>query len=368
MSNTPSTRLAVLRSQLTTHQALLLSNPSDVTYYSNFSYLVPEEREGLLLVTSQQAYLFHASFSPTPVTKDVVMKSGVAPHQLVTHIRSILAETPFTELLVDKTRLFAEEYEALQQIKELTFESLDRSIIWRQRMVKDDQEIQAITKASLIAQQAIATIREQLHAGLSEREVQQLLETEMTRLGSQKPAFPTIVAFGPHAALPHHQPTSMVLEPETAVLIDFGATIDGYRSDMTVSFWFGDQAPEEYLKMSQAVHDAYQAVIGVLSETGKSEVTAASLDETARTVITTAGFGPLFIHTTGHGVGLDIHEQPSIHWHNDLVLEPNMVITIEPGIYVSNKYGYRYEHTVLLTKSGYQELTNASRDFDSPTD
>lgn len=367
MSNSHSQRLATLKRQLNPQQALLLSNPSDITYFSNFSYLVPEEREGLLLVTNQHAYLLHASFSPTPSTDTLVLKSGVAPHQLATHIRTILTESSFTELMVDKSRLFAEEYEALQQIKGLTFDSLDRSLVWEQRMIKDEYEIEAIRKASLIAQKAIASTRQLIQAGMTELGVQQMLETEMSRLGSQKPAFPTIVAFGPHAALPHHQPTSTALEPETAVLIDFGATIDGYRSDMTVSFWFGEHPPEEYKKIEQTVKDAYQAVIKLLTQKTQAELTASHLDEAARSVITTSGFGPLFIHTTGHGLGLDIHEQPSIHWHNQVVLEPNMVITVEPGIYVTNKYGYRYEHTVLLTKSGYQELTNASKDFDSPT-
>lgn len=367
MSSIPSHRLAILKRQISTHQAILLSNPSDITYYSNFLYLVPEEREGLLLITNQHAYLLHASFSPTPAVDDLIMKSGVAPHQLTSHIRAILAETPFTELLVDKTRLFAEEFEALQQIKDITFNNLDRSLIWNQRMMKDEQEIEAIKKACLIAQEAIESTKLQIQVGMTELDLQQLIETEMAKLGSKKPAFPTIVAFGPHAALPHHQPTSKVLEPETAVLIDFGATIDGYHSDMTVSFWFGENPPDEYEKIEKTVKDAYQAAIKVLAQKTQSEITASNIDEATRSLITSAGFGPLFIHTTGHGVGLDIHEQPSIHWHNHLVLEPNMVITIEPGIYVSNKYGYRYEHTVLLTESGYQELTNASRNFDSPT-
>jgi Xaa-Pro aminopeptidase len=365
MRDLVSQRLTQLQSHLEPYQAVLLSNPNDITYYSHFSYLVPEEREGLLLVTQEQAYLLYASFSPTPNTNRLVFLPGVSPHQLAQHLKTIITNHPITEVLVDKTRLYAEEYEALLQVDNLSFTNLDRSLIWKQRMIKDAQEISAITKAGSIAAQAITAAREKFAKGMTEQAFQQLLESEMTRLGSQKPAFPTIVAFGPHTALPHHQPTDTPLREETAVLIDFGATIDGYRSDMTVSFWFGSHPPEEYLDIQHLVHEADLASLSVLEKKLKSELTAAAVDQAARSLITAASYGSRFIHTTGHGVGLDIHEQPSIHWHNQVLLEPNMVITIEPGIYLPNSYGYRHEHTVLLKESGYQELTLTNHDFNS---
>jgi Xaa-Pro aminopeptidase len=356
-NNVYSSRLARLRQSLASHQAFFLTNPTDITYFAGFQSLVPEEREGFLLLTSQKSYLFHASFSPVPSSTELILLPGTSVNALLKYFKELQQTMSLTELLVDKTKLFADEYEGLQQLENCTLTSLDHAPIWSQRMVKDTSEIEIIRTASQIARDAIATIQPLLQVGMTELDVQHLLEIEMIKLGSEKVAFPSIVCFGDHAALPHHQPTKTQLTMDTPVLIDFGATVAGYRSDMTRTFWFGDQPSQNFSKIEIIIKAAYQASLSLLQHPPATTVTAAALDKAARALITEAGYGRQFIHTTGHGVGLDIHEQPSLNWSNSTELKSGMVVTIEPGIYLEGELGYRHENTVLITATGVEELT-----------
>jgi len=359
MSSLLIKRLTQLQAHLKPDQAFLLTDPADITYFSAFSFLVPEEREGFLLVTRTQAFLLHSSFSPVPANTELVLLKGTSPRHLHNHLKQIKSDHHLTELLIDKTKLYADEYEAILKLESISFLDLDRDNVWEIRCLKDETEIAAIRQAGQIAKAAFAALQPNIKPGMSEKEISHALELEMYALGSERPAFPTIVAFNDHAALPHHQPTETVLTPETGILIDFGATYQGYRSDMTRSFWFGTQPNPVFEKIKTITHQAFEAVMLVLAtppQTQHPPLTAADLDATARTLITEAGFGPQFIHTTGHGVGLDIHEQPSLNWSNHVLIQPGMVITIEPGIYLPQQYGYRHEDTVVITQTGYQSL------------
>ncbi len=149
------------------------------------------------------------------------------------------------------------------------------------------------------------------------------------------------------------------------VLWDFGATVNGYRSDMSRSFWFGKTPSADFKKVKKLVHQAYEAAVktlvvgsaGTAPKENSSARTAQLVDQAARELITAAGFGAQFIHTTGHGVGLDIHEPPSLNWKSPAPLKPGMVVTVEPGIYLEGNLGYRHENTVIVTETGYQEIT-----------
>jgi Xaa-Pro aminopeptidase len=356
-------RLAQLQAQVGTTEAFFLSNPADIEYLTGFACLVPEEREAFLVLTTSKMYLIHASFSPTPPTK-VIKLSGTHLAALEIHLKQIVSDQTISKIYVDKSRLFADEYEILQQVPHVELQALDRKKIWSQRMSKDQAEIAAVKRAGQIASQAFDQLFSQIKIGMTEKEIQKLLETNMTALGSEKPAFPTIVAFGPHGALPHHQPTDVALAPNTAILLDFGATYDHYRSDMTRSWWFSQDdksdsqsdATPEFMKIKNLVDEAYQRGVEYLRNTVKTR-TAQGLDKVCRTFIDEMGYGRQFIHTTGHGVGLEIHEPPSLYWKNDIALLPGMIITIEPGIYISDAFGYRWENTVLVTEDGLETLT-----------
>ncbi|HYD34605.1 MAG TPA: aminopeptidase P family protein [Vitreimonas sp.] len=350
-------RIDQLQKNLSAQEGILLANPSDVSYFTGFEILVPEEREALLLITAEASILFHATFSPVPNQPGVIALSGCSPEKLLGHFQNYPPLKAIRKISVDTTSLFVNEYQALEKAG-LELSPFDRNLSWSIRAIKDAQEIELLKKAGEIAQQTYQAVITQLKPGITEETVKEWLELELRRRGAQRPAFPTIVCFGAHGALPHHQPTSQALQPETPVLIDFGATYQGYRSDMTRSFWFGTQPSAEFQKVEKLVTSAYDAALALIKDRNATTiVTASQLDQAARTLIDQAGYGKAFIHTTGHGVGLDIHEQPSLYQTNTTRLQPGMVITIEPGIYLVDNFGYRYENTVLITEKSAQELT-----------
>jgi Xaa-Pro aminopeptidase len=353
-------RRHILQAKLTAHQVLLLSKPTDIRYYTQFEFLVPEEREAFAVITAKASYLIYGAFSPLPKsTEDLILKTGCATPQLVEHLQAIIAAEHIAgpELMFDPTDLHVEEYQALMPIT-TQLVPFEATLTWQQRLYKDDTELTNLKHAGQIANQAYERVQSQLQPGISEQAVRQLLDRTMEDLGSERPAFPTIVAFGAHGALPHHQPDKqMVLAPEMPVLLDFGATFAGYRSDMTRSFWFGRQPTKTFLAIEKLVHQAYQAAFDRLCQHAALPTLARDIDTAARTAITEAGYGKNFIHTTGHGVGLEIHEPPSISWRNEQVIKPGMILTIEPGIYLEGEFGYRYENTVITTAKSTEILT-----------
>ncbi len=348
-----STRLAQLQQQLP--QSLghwwLISRPSDVHYYTGFGFLVAEEREAYLLVSAQEAILWYASFSPLPTQLPCRAQPmrGLASVMGWLHQQQTAEAQPIN-LAIDPTNLNVAEFRQCTTDATWHVTDIDRQVIWRQRMIKDAIELAAITTASQITTQVFATVKAGVKVGVTEQAVTAKID-QLIRAAGAEPAFPTIVAFGAHCALPHHQPTTEALTPETVILIDFGAKLDGYCSDFTRTWWFGEHPSAEFQTVADTVQAAYKAGLEVV-QTRTVETTAAEIDQAARQIITKAGFGDYFIHTTGHGVGIEIHELPSVSQSSQQLLAANMVITIEPGIYLVDKFGYRFENTVLITDAG----------------
>jgi len=361
-------RAVRLQNVLSAQQALLIVNPSDIFYLTGCDFLVPEEREAFFVVTKNGLYFVKASLAPLPISPLPFYRvlNNCRPEGLATHMLGIVQEQGLREILIDKSSLFVTEYEAvLEKLKDTgcALRDLDRQIVWRLRMIKDETEVTSIRRASQVIAEAVTKTRAQLKMGMSEIDVQMVLESETRQLGAEKMAFPTIIAFGANGAEPHYQPSrDTTLQNEMPILIDAGVIIDHYRSDTTRSFWFGEHKSEEFMKVEQAVNGAYKAALEKaktvgLQTVGDDGVKARDLDQAARSVITEAGYGSNFIHTTGHGVGIDIHEPPSLHSQNEQEILPNMVITIEPGIYIDSHFGFRYENTVLVGEHGAEELT-----------
>lgn len=365
-------RLTQFQKNLTADAVVLLANPNDIQYLSGFISLVPEEREGLLLVSANQATLLHAAFSPVEKLNHLAYLPGVYPQKISQHILHLL-ETGFIKtsatLFVDETYLRVSELRAVESAlaqTEVALKPANLTHLQEMRVHKDSYELVQLREAATCAGRAWQTLEPEIKPGMTEQQVKIRLEQLLLEYGSQRPAFPTIVAFGAHAALPHHQPTEMVLEDNTAVLIDFGATVHEYRSDMTRTLWIGDTPNETFLEIEQLVKAGYQAAIATTQEAltkpdsdseQQPSVEAKAIDTAARSIIKEAGYGKEFIHTTGHGLGLDIHESPSLNWTNAQQLRAGAVITIEPGIYLEGQFGYRYENTVVLTESGVDEIT-----------
>jgi Xaa-Pro aminopeptidase len=223
------------------------------------------------------------------------------------------------------------------------------------RAVKDAGEVARIAAAAAIADSALAIVRPMLEESPTEAEVAVALDTEMRRLGAEEPAFETIVAAGPNAAEPHHHPSPRKVGLGELVVVDFGARVDGYCSDMTRTIRTGrpGDLPPELARVVAVVDAAQDAGLSAV----RDGVPAAEIDRACREVIDAAGYSELFVHGTGHGVGLDIHEAPALGAPSDDILRSGQVVTVEPGVYVPGLGGARTEDTVLVTGAGCEILT-----------
>jgi Xaa-Pro aminopeptidase len=232
-----------------------------------------------------------------------------------------------------------------------------RGLVERLRLVKDPGELARIEAACDIADVALAQVKARLTEGLTESEFAAELEYEMRRRGSSGPAFETIVASGPNSALPHARPTDRVPGEGDLVVVDFGATVDGYRSDMTRTFSLGAPGPglDDLL---DAVFAAQRAGVRRVAP----NATAGEVDDACRESLVAAGYGSVFLHSTGHGVGLEIHEAPAVAQGSADNLPAGTIVTVEPGAYLAGRGGVRIEDTVVVTESGCRTLTKSTKD------
>jgi Xaa-Pro aminopeptidase len=227
------------------------------------------------------------------------------------------------------------------------------------RLVKDAGEVARIAAAAAIADAALAEVLDMLGQGRTETEVALALDTAMRRLGSEDRAFETIVASGPNAAKPHARPTDRPIGLGDPVVIDFGATYAGYRSDMTRTFCVGGAPAPELAQVFEVVAEAQAAGVAAVAP----GVVTGAIDKVCRDRIGESGWGDAFEHGTGHGVGLDIHEAPAVGQGSTAILTAGVVVTVEPGIYLAGLGGVRIEDTVVVTDQGCRPLTTFTKDI-----
>jgi Xaa-Pro dipeptidase len=229
-------------------------------------------------------------------------------------------------------------------------------LVERLRMVKDDIEIAALRAACAAADRALADLIEHggLRPGRTEREVARDLEIRMLDYGAEGPSFESIIATGEHSAIPHHRPTNAELKTGDLVKLDFGAVVDGYHSDMTRTFALGSVADwqREVYELVAAAQAAGRNALVI----GRA---VAEIDRAARDVIGDAGYGEQYLHNLGHGVGLEIHEAPSLARSGSGTLAAGMAVTVEPGVYLAGRGGVRIEDT-LVVRDGVPELLTLS--------
>ncbi|PIY80246.1 MAG: hypothetical protein COY80_04085 [Candidatus Pacebacteria bacterium CG_4_10_14_0_8_um_filter_42_14] len=336
-------RLQRLQLGVSSSEVLLIADPDHIRYFTGFVTLTPE-REAFLIITKKTALLCHGAFSPVTSQKNLAHHPSISPSVMTAKLRELTEAEGLKTLALDKEAIFVSEYELFNALS-LEIKTLNTGRLWQLRMIKDAEEQKAIKKAISITERGLKQTIGKLAVGMTELEVEKLLEQTFRDLGSEELAFPTIVAFANHSALPHHQPTDRKLTDNTAVLIDCGTRFDGYCSDLTRTVWFGDKPDDKFLEIEKIVKATFSVATSVLE---KPDCTAQQLDEAARNSISLAGFGKEFIHTTGHGLGLSIHEPPSLNANNAQKILAGMAITIEPGIYLAGKFGYRYEETRVV--------------------
>ena len=228
----------------------------------------------------------------------------------------------------------------------------------RLRWVKDAEELAILRSAQDATDRAFEDILDLLVVGITERQAAAQLELAMARHGSDALSFDPIVAFGEHAAEPHHRPCHRALAEDDVIKMDFGAMVDGYHTDMTRTVAFGVPA-SELRKVHDVVAAAQQAGIDAL----RPGVAAGDVDRAARNVIDDAGYGDRFSHGLGHGVGLEIHEGPSLRRDGEDVLPVGAVVTVEPGVYLPGMGGVRIEDAVEVTEDGSSVLGASTREL-----
>lgn len=231
-------------------------------------------------------------------------------------------------------------------------------IIGELRKFKTADEAEKMRKSSELAEKALGEVIPQIKAGMKENEVKEMLEAAMKRQGMSGVSFDTIIGSGANSALPHYTAGDKVLNAGDSIVIDFGGMYQGYCSDMTRTVILG-KASEEYRDVYETVKEAQMKAV----KTVRPGIKASEIDAAARRHITEKGYGDYFIHRTGHGIGMEVHEEPYISDISTTVLQPGMVFSIEPGVYLPGKFGVRIEDLVMVTEDGVEVLNKYTKEL-----
>jgi len=271
-------------------------------------------------------------------------------------IKGYLKEQGIKKLYVDFEKTTLIEY---QSYKELKVKLVDGSKALKlARSIKTEYEFQKIKKACNIAQTAYANAISKVRKGMTELELKDLIVTEMINLGADGESFDTIVAFGKNSAVPHHRTGESKLEDNSVILVDTGCKVNGYCSDITRTAFFGEPS-EKFLSVYNAVLSANLTAI----EKIKDGTNTLDADAFARNLLKEKGYGENFTHSLGHGVGLEIHEFPTLSPKKSDTLSNGMVFTIEPGVYLGGEFGVRIEDTVALINGKVERLFTDSKEL-----
>lgn len=342
-------RIAALRelADLGCDQAILVTALPNIRYLTGFA-----GSAGTVLVLPDACLLlvdgrYHeAAQAVVPDTVDVVkLESGRQYPQMGELLRGVRA------VLIDPSQITLEVHHALTEAMP-TVELVERGgLPEKLRLTKDDGEIARIKRAADIAVAAFTEVLPDLGSGISEREFAWRLEAAMRRRGADGPAFPFIVASGPHSSQPHAHPTDRVIREGEPVVVDFGALVDGYHSDITRTVWVGDLDPR-----IRPIHRAATAAHRRGLEAARPGVAHAEVDAHCREAMAEHGYDTV-LHPSGHNVGLSIHERPYLSAQAHEPIGVGYVLTIEPGVYVPGVGGCRTEDTVVIREDGPEILS-----------
>ncbi len=355
-----------MNSLLKTIDALLITNPVNIRYLTGFWGVAPEEREAYALLTPKQTFLF---------TNALYLEQAKKTRATVIEISR---EHPFSkklaEVLKKGVRLGFEEndvtvteYRTMQRLLKQVTLVPTKGRVEELRMVKRPDELEDIRAAAKLTDQCFRSIASFLKPGVTETEIAWEIEAFIRGRGASL-AFSPIVAFGKNSSIPHYSSTNNIqLTTNNLILLDFGARVNGYASDMTRVVFVGKPS-DEWVRAYEAVLMAQEKALAYLnsphspsySKRGRGGVTGAKADRIARDVIENAGF-PVYPHSLGHGVGLAIHEAPRLTVKKDVALKPNMIVTIEPAIYVEGNYGVRLEDLVVLKEDSVEVLSKSEK-------
>jgi Xaa-Pro aminopeptidase len=330
--------------------ALLVSSPANVRYLTGYA-----GSNGILLVTKGESHFFTDPRYAIEAAQKITCKVHVEKKPLLTGAIAVVKRKRLKKIGFESSWLRYEQYAKLNE--ELDLYPIG-GVIEEQRMVKSPAELDLIRRSVATNSEAYAKTIRRVHAGAREMDIAAELDYQMRALGAEKAAFDTIVAAGARSALPHAHPTAHRLGENELLLIDMGASQDGYASDMTRVAHTGTP-PKRILRLYKAVSEAQLAALSAI----KDGVTTGQVDAAARDVLKRYELDRAFVHSTGHGLGLEIHEPPRIARKDKTKLQAGMAITIEPGAYIDGLGGIRIEDTVLVTEHGCEILTPTPKDL-----
>lgn len=333
--------------------AILIYTPINRKYLTNFASSL-----GYLLITENDATLFvdgRYYISAVKECKNVNVKLfsdiklEINGYLIQNNIKKLLLES---EITVNNLKNIEKLFSGIDIKVDYDLSDMIKSL----RAIKSKEEIDYIVMAQRIAEKAFEELLNDIKVGASEQELTAKLEYYMKLNGSSYPSFDTILISGDKTAMPHGVPSDKKIADGDFVLVDFGAVMGGYHSDMTRTVAVGyvtDKMQEVY----NIVLKAQEEAIGMVEK----NISVSEIDLAARNIIDNAGYGDYFNHSTGHSLGLEIHEEPSVSYKNDYKLLGGEIITVEPGIYIENEFGVRIEDMVYLSENGAENLTKCKK-------
>lgn len=351
-------RIRKLRRKLQKHQieALWVTHLPDVRYLCGYS-----GSSAVLVVTQRKAALFTDGRYTLQAKEEVKGASVViAEKSTVKEAAAWVSEEAecagFDPAHTSVADLEAWRAAIPRKNRRKFFEPVQEPLVMNMRLIKDGDELLVMSRAAAVACKLFDKIVLEIRAGRTEFEVAAELEYFARKMGVDGMSFDTIVASGVRSSMPHGKASEAKLPRKGFVTLDFGVILKGYCSDMTRTVHLGRASKEE-----QEVYDAVLAAQQAAVAAVRSGVTCATVDEAARSVLRQAGLAQYFTHSTGHGVGMEVHEPPRLGAGQEQKLKPGMIVTVEPGVYMPGKFGVRIEDMVLVTTTGGEVLTPATK-------
>lgn len=340
--------------------ALLVFSPANRRYLTGFTAAdgrIGESSGSVLVSRDRAALLVSPLYSEQARHESRVVESMELRERATKLLPGILDEWKVRRLGFERDYTLYGFYEDLKEGLKGKCELVSaKGIVEPLRITKDASEQETMREAARIGDEAYVRVVGSIKPGMTERQVARAMDELMLELGAEAPSFPTIVAAGTNSARPHHEPGNTVIKAGDPIVVDMGARYRGYCSDITRSFCLG--TPDD------RYHKIYDLVLKAHDESKRavrSDANGKDVDAVARNILTEAGYEKEFGHSLGHGVGIDVHEGPSLSKISEDTLAPGMVVTIEPALYISDWGGVRIEDTVMVTEDGCEQWTHAPK-------
>lgn len=349
-------KIIKIQHSLENSEALLITSDANRFYITGFN-----SSAGAVLITKLSAY-FLVDFRYFEKAKSVIQDLNVMlSNDFFKDVKNLIVKHNSDRLFIETEFVSIGSFDRIKNhldgIEILTDNKMDR-LLKRMRSVKSSSELEAVKQAQKITDETFDYILERIEVGRSEIDVMLDMEFYMRKLGSEGVSFDFIVVSGKNSSLPHGVPTDKKIEKGDFVTMDFGAVVDGYRSDMTRTVAIGSVSDEQR-RVYEIVLNAQTRAFEVI----KPGVVCKDIDKVARDIIYSAGYEGCFGHGLGHSVGIEIHESPSFNTSCTTVTKPGMIITVEPGIYIENKFGVRIEDMAYITDDGCLSLTHSNKEL-----